>query len=364
MEVRNRERPSVKPRKKDGKTRPAGSVREFILKKISQHPADIVSIVSTHFNISPEAVQKQLRHLKAEGQVEKHGRTRDTTWTLAPKNKWRKTLKVHDSLREDVIWSSFLAPKIIKPGVAENVQEIVRYGFTEMLNNVIDHSSAKNVTTDITDQAGILSISIGDDGVGIFQKLQKAFELADPKESILELSKGKLTTDPKRHSGEGIFFTSRAFDRFELASRGLVFIKDNLHDDWLIDTREGEKVPGTQVLLKIRKDAPNQLTDIFKQYTDPETQSFNRTYIVVELAKTRETEYVSRSQAKRILTGLEKFRYVVLDFRNVRTVGQAFVDEVFRVFANTHPEVQFDNVNMNKNVEFMITRGLATAARS
>src|SRR5688572_19822491 len=82
------------------------------------------------------------------------------------------------------------------------------------------------------------------------------------------------------------------------------------------------------------------------------------THIVVELARDQETEYISRSQAKRILVGLEKFHLVVLDFRNVRTVGQAFVDEVFRVFGQDHPEVKFEHINANENVEFMILRGV------
>jgi len=35
------------------------------------------------------------------------------------------------------------------------------------------------------------------------------------------LAKGKLTTDPKRHSGEGIFFSSRMFDEFDILSGGV-----------------------------------------------------------------------------------------------------------------------------------------------
>jgi hypothetical protein len=44
-----------------------------------------------------------------------------------------------------------------------------------------------------------------DHGVGIFEKIMKHFNLADAREALLELSKGKLTSDPRNHSGEGIF---------------------------------------------------------------------------------------------------------------------------------------------------------------
>ena len=107
----------------------------------------------------------------------------------------------------------------------------------------------------------------------------------------------------------------------------------------------------------LNKDEETKLKELFDKYGDPENFTFDKTHIVVELARDQETEYISRSQAKRILVGLEKFRHVVLDFRNVRTVGQAFVDEVFRVFGQEHPEVKFEHINANENVEFMILRG-------
>ncbi|MCB0367566.1 MAG: DUF4325 domain-containing protein, partial [Bdellovibrionales bacterium] len=42
-------------------------------------------------------------------------------------------------------------------------------------------------------------------------------------------------------------------------------------------------------------------------------------------------------------------------------VGQAFVDEVFRVFKDSHPEIEIEHINANDAIEFMIKRGLSTA---
>ena len=42
---------------------------------------------------------------------------------------------------------------------------------------------------------------------------------------------------------------------------------------------------------------------------------------------------VSRSQAKWVMNRATQFKTVILDFEGVVHVGQAFVDEVFRVFA-------------------------------
>ena len=68
------------------------------------------------------------------------------------------------------------------------------------------------------------------------------------------------------------------------------------------------------------------------------------------------TIYVSRSQARRVLNNLDKFKSVILDFDKVPTIGQAFADEIFRVFAQRHPEIEIKAINMNEAVEFMANR--------
>lgn len=78
--------------------------------------------------------------------------------------------------------------------------------------------------------------------------------------------------------------------------------------------------------------------------------------MAVELGKNPEDRYISRSQAKRILAGLEKFKQVTLDFRRVQSVGQGFVDEVFRVFQRNHPDIDIRFTHANPSVEFMIKR--------
>jgi anti-sigma regulatory factor (Ser/Thr protein kinase) len=337
------------------------SAKEYLLANIENHPRDLVSIACRYLKISPVAVQKHLRQLMADGKVYKEGNTRGTRWILAPEWTWKQTFILHKGMDEDQIFQSMVEPRF-KQVLAANVFNIIKFGFTEIVNNAIDHAQAHQLSVELSVKNGIVRLTLRDDGIGIFEKIQKAFHLANFRESILELTKGKVTTDPTRHTGEGIFFTSRAFDLFSLQSNGVIFRKDNLQDDWFIESQKDEKKrAGTEVILEIRERAPTELREIFEKYTDPDSLAFKRTEIVVELAKDHPTDYISRSQAKRILAGLEKFENVILDFRNVSTVGQGFVDEVFRVFANANPAVQFDVTNANKDVLFMIRRGIATA---
>ena len=68
------------------------------------------------------------------------------------------------------------------------------------------------------------------------------------------------------------------------------------------------------------------------------------------------TVYISRSQARRLLAGLNKFKSIILDFDKVPTIGQSFADEIFRVFLSDNPEIKIQAVNTNKAVQFMIDR--------
>ena len=63
---------------------------------------------------------------------------------------------------------------------------------------------------------------------------------------------------------------------------------------------------------------------------------------------------LSRSQAKRLITRFDKFLEVILDFQGVSEIGQAFADEVFRVFRNAHPNVQLEPINCSPAVQRMI----------
>jgi len=268
------------------------------------------------------------------------------------------TFPIKPGLEEHQVWMDFFHDAFsILP---ENVYSICNYAFGEMFNNAIDHSQGKTIAVTSKIIGDLVEIRIFDDGIGIFKKVKDALGLENERASILELTKGKFTTDPDNHTGEGIFFTSRAVDMFVIASSDLGFIKDNLEDDWFIETPD-KPVKGTGIALQIHLNSNKRLEEIFRQYStlDEEgIQKFDKTHIVVELSKLDQDRYVSRSQAKRILIGLEKFNHIVLDFRNIKTVGQGFVDEVFRIFQKKYPVTKIEYTNANEDVRFMIERGL------
>lgn len=81
--------------------------------------------------------------------------------------------------------------------------------------------------------------------------------------------------------------------------------------------------------------------------------------VLVSLAQdTKDDILMSRSQAKRLLARCDLFNDVTLDFTHVKQIGQAFADEIFRVFQKQNPDIRIDWVNTNKEVEKMIKRAL------
>jgi len=181
--------------------------------------------------------------------------------------------------------------------------------------------------------------------------------LDDERQALLELSKGKLTTDPENHTGEGIFFTSRVFDEFEIDSKGVRFShNDEFQFDYILETEFSKNDPGTSVYMLLNRDSDRQIQAVFDEYAGPDEFQFNRTVIPVRLAQYGNEKLVSRSQAKRLLARVERFEYVIFDFEEVQNIGQAFADEIFRVYASSHPKITLHPVNMELDVEKMVKR--------
>ena len=238
--------------------------------------------------------------------------------------------------------------------VSDRPRAILQYVLTEIVNNAIDHSGATEVEVSVSLRGTGVALEIIDRGVGIFEHIRDKFGLETELEALQELSKGKTTTMPSRHSGEGLFFSSKACDKFEIASGGLRWVVDNRRDDMAVGALD-PRVHGTEVRVEVDSDTDRDLHQVFDEYT--EDFEFSKTRTVIRLFAIG-TEFVSRSQAKRLVHGLEKFREVVLDFNGVDLVGQGFADEVFRVWADEHPEVKLIPTDMNEAVAFMVERAI------
>ena len=303
-----------------------------------------------------------LLHVKSlirDGHLIGEGERQSRRYHLRPILTRTRVFPIALGLSEDVVWADFFNPAL--SDIEQAADEICHYGVTEMVNNVIDHADAGELRVRVTLTFASIEIQVIDDGVGIFQKIAAACQLADARLSLIELSKGKFTTDPKRHTGEGVFFTSRVFDKFYIRSSNLFFHHSTRTEDWLVDVKD-TTFKGTRLTMGLLLPPRQKLQEVFERFSSgPDDHRFAKTHVPLDLATFGDENLVSRSSAKRVLSRVERFDEVLLDFSGIRSVGQAFADEIFRVFSNEHPKVRLIAINANEQTTGMIRR--AQAAR-
>ncbi len=326
-------------------------VRRSILDLIDKDGRAVAARLADEFSISRQAASKHVSALVQEGIILASGDRRGREYRLATIDSAHRRY-LREGLREDVVTREFFQPFLA--GLPSNGQAIWQYGTSQMVNNAIDHSGSEDIIVGVRKTALYMDAWVSDHGEGIFLKIQRALGLYDPRESILELAKGKLTTSPENHSGEGIFFTSKVFDRFDIVSGRLHFLHDGKPFDLLFEHDEASA--GTTVAMRLSHSATRSTKEVMDQFAAPEEFTFAKTIVPVRLALYEGERLLSRSQAKRLSSRFERFAKVVLDFEGVDEIGQAFADELFRVFAAAHPSVSLAPINAQPDVAAMIER--------
>lgn len=256
-------------------------------------------------------------------------------------------------LREDEIWAKIRKGTDFLDDLSEQAENILYFAFTEMLNNAIDHSHSGVGYIKIWLEDGVLKFIVRDRGVGVFRNVMTKKKLPSEISAMQELIKGKLTTAARRHSGEGIFWTSKIADRFVLKSYGYELIVNNTIDDYTMQVLD-EALVGTEVYFEVAKNTDKSIRKLFREYTfDDEHLTLDTTSIPVNLF-TEGDIWISRSQAKKVLAGLTRYKKIIFNFAGVDVIGQAFADEIFRVFNIEHPEIELEAINMSDSVKLMV----------
>lgn len=329
------------------------AIREYIVQNVATHSTDITSITAKKFGITRQAVNHHVRRLVDQDSLTVGGTRSRPIYQLRPDSQHEYHFDLDGTLEEDVLWRDVALQHL--GDIPSNVIGIWEYGFTEMVNNAIDHSAGTHLDIFVDRFRPYIDIYISDNGVGIFKKIRDAMNLEDERHAVLELAKGKFTTDPDNHTGEGIFFSSRMFDEFAVLSGDVYYAHD--YDDpteWI--ALASKKRKGTIVLMRLKNNCNRTVAKVFDEYAGPEDYAFTKTVVPVDLAQYGDDTLVSRSQAKRMLTRIDRFTKVIFDFDNVESIGHSFADEVFRVFANRHPEIAISVINDKPKVRKMILR--------
>lgn len=331
------------------------AIQHYILEKISQNTTSLSKKVSETFDVNQSTIHSYITDLLEKNIIMKVKRgeyklvTNSYKYILSRKN---------GDLDNDLYALEECLSRHIS-GFPQNVQGIWDYVFSEMVNNVMDHSAAETATIHVIQDYINTTVILSDNGVGIFKKLKDYFGFPSIDETICELFKGKLTTDSMNHSGEGIFFSSKLMDSFYILSSGNLFTNskyaESKYEDIKLLNNSSQSDIGTTVVMKLSNFSIKEVKDIFNLYED---SSGRFTKTILPLKNIFKTSLVSRSQAKRVCNNLDKFKEVIIDFDEITWMGQGFAHQLFVVFTNHHPETKIIPINMNEDVQKMYNHAI------
>lgn len=337
--------------------------RQTILRHLKRRKSATGSELADLLGVTRQAIHKHLRSLILDGLVVKRGSTRSAVYLPSKQGSAPATAMsltrtyLISSLAEDRVFEEMSLSLGLRSAISPRAMTIVRYAFTEILNNAVDHSRSTRCVVQLEIGPRDCTFMVRDAGIGIYESVRSKYKLLDEATAMRELLKGKVTTMKERHSGEGIFFVSRAADVLRIRSHRTILTFDNRLHDTIVE--QARMLRGTDVRFAINRRSRRDLTAVFREYAPDEFDlQFQRTRVLVRL---HFDEYVSRSEARRLLSGLEKFREVVLDFYLVKSIGQGFADEVFRVFPAQHPGLSMRAENAAPAVDAMIRHVIGEA---
>ena len=189
--------------------------RQKIVLYLQENGPSSGAAIAETLTITRQAVNKHIKKLVLEGRVQKTGSTKRALYFLteekAPEKQAPKYQKKYQikKMQEDEIYNEFSLIMNLKNNLSPAAHSIVNYAFTEMVNNVIEHSDSENCLISAELDAYSFSFTVRDFGIGIFARIAEYYELTSEEAGMQELLKGKRTSLPDRHTGEGVFLPQR-----------------------------------------------------------------------------------------------------------------------------------------------------------
>jgi anti-sigma regulatory factor (Ser/Thr protein kinase) len=316
-------------------------------------PSNISKKLGEEMELSNAQITRYFKKAYEDGLIEITGYGKGKKYSLSKNTGSFKKIFSMNALKtssEDEIYNFHIEPAL--ENCSKNLKLLTNHCCTEMINNVIDHSNAKKMTLSIF-ISNKIEILIEDDGIGVFESVKSYFKLNNYFEGLAEISKGKRTTDQKNHAGEGIFFSQRMCDQFTIEANGHKYEYDSEVNDW--SASGAFNIKGSKVTLIFDSNTQKTPEEIFEKYTNHDfafvhSDGFNVKPYILSVSE----RMVSRSEAKKLLAGAQKFNSITINFAGADGIGQGFADEIFRVFSNRYPNISLDYTNANSAINNMI----------
>jgi anti-sigma regulatory factor (Ser/Thr protein kinase) len=315
-----------------------------------EHSHDLASHLEERTGASRRASQAALRRLVDAHWLTRNGSIRRPIYAPGQLRQVARSYTLY-GLQEDLPWQRDFAPHFDLP---PHVARMIQHGFTELVNNAADHSGGSSVTVSLRQTPSHVQLLVSDDGCGVFDKICSAFDIADARHAMLELSKGRLTSQPEMHTGRGLFFSSQLADVFDIHANGTAFQRRAWETSgW----QPGRPMPrqGSSIYMSISLDTKRTLDQVLGAWSmDGSGIEFDQTTIALRLLAGPGQPLDTRAQARRVAARLPQFRRAEVSFDGIDDVGHGFADELFRVFARAHKEVELVPTHMTPRIAALV----------
>lgn len=322
----------------------------WITAAASEHALDLAAHIEERTGASRRAALAALKRLVDAGWLTRSGSARRPVFAPGALRQVARSYTLY-GLQEDLPWQRDFAPHFALP---RHVERMIQHGFTELVNNAADHSGGSSVTVSLRQTPTHVQLLVSDDGIGVFDKICSAFQLEDPQHAMLELSKGRLTSAPDAHTGRGLFFSSQLADVFDIHANNTAYQKRAWESaGW----RKGRALPrqGSSIYMAIALNTTRTLDGVMAAWsTQGDGIEFDQTRVQLRLLVSEGQALDSRAAARRVGARLTTFKRAEIDFDGVADVGHGFTDELFRVFAHAHPQVELVALNASPRIEALV----------
>lgn len=327
------------------------ALTDWITTAALQHPQRLDAELAARTGLaSRRSARRALARLTELHWLVRDGTPRQPRWRPGA---LRQVVRRYDlpGLEEDLPWARDFAPCF---DWAEPLNRLVQHAFCELLNNAIDHSGGTHVTVSLRQTATQVQLLVSDNGRGAFDRIAETCAITEPAHAMLELGKGRLTTQAQRHSGQGLFFTSRLADVFDLHANTVAFRQRACDDRGWQPQARALRGTGTTVYAAFALDTTRTLEAVRGRHCS-DGVAFDRTVVPLRVITSERIGLESRAQARRVHARLAEFARAELDFAGIPVVGQAFADELFRVLPpGARQATEIVPINMTPAVAAMV----------
>ena len=271
------------------------AITRWITVAAHHHPDDLALQLEQAFTLGRRRARRLLDQMVALQWLHAEGTRRRPRFRPGP---LRQVVRRYElpNVEEDLAWSRDFAPYFALP---DAVLRLARHAFTELVNNAAEHSGGSQVTVSMRQTPTNMQLLVSDDGCGLFARLGTSHHLETPALAMLELGKGRLTSQPSRHTGRGLYFTARVADVLDLHANDAAFQHRGWQPHHWQPVRPAAR-GGTSVFVAFSLDTARCLDAEMRAHSlDGAGYGFERTRVALSLLGDAQQGLESRAQARR-----------------------------------------------------------------